>query len=273
LRPNSIEEALRALAELGDDAKVLAGGQSLVPLLNLRLARPSVLIDLCLLDEVRGIDTRGDPVVVGAMTRQSEVERERELRASCALLGQALALVGHVQIRNRGTVGGSIAHADPAAELPAVLVALDAEVVVRSSSTERVIPASEFFTGPFTTALDPHELLTRVRFPVLTGARTTFLELARRSGDFALAGVCAVNRAAPGSFDVALSAIGVGGSPVRLTDAEATVRGREPTDEVLREAAEAASQAVDPPTDVHADGRYRRELLGVLVRRALRAVA
>jgi carbon-monoxide dehydrogenase medium subunit len=273
LRPDTAEGVLDALAEYGDEAKLLAGGQSLVPLLNFRLARPSVLIDLELVDALRGTERREDSFVVGAMTRQSEAERSQDLRSRCPLVGQALALVGHLQIRNRGTVGGSVAHADPAAELPAVALALDAELVLRSSSGDRSVPAAEFFVGPFTTALRPDELLTHVRFPNTGGARTTFLELARRSGDFALAGVCAIDRGARGSADVALAGIGVGGSPVRLSTAEEAVRGRELTDEVIGEAAEAASAAVDPPSDIHADGAYRRELLGVLVRRALRAVA
>jgi len=273
LRPDTAEGVLDALAEYGDEAKLLAGGQSLVPLLNFRLARPTVLIDLQLVDTLRGIERREGTCVVGAMTRQSEAERSQDLRSSCPLVGQALALVGHLQIRNRGTVGGSVAHADPAAELPAVVLALDAELIVRGSAGDRSVPAAEFFVGPFTTALGPDELLTHVRFPATLGARTMFLELARRSGDFALAGVCAIDRGARGSADVALVGIGVGGSPVRLSTAEATVHGRELTDEVVREAAEAASAAVDPPTDIHADSDYRRELLGVLVRRALRGVA
>ncbi len=273
LRPDTEEGVLDALAEYGDEAKLLAGGQSLVPLLNFRLARPSVLIDLELVDTLRGIERRDGTFVVGAMTRQSEAERSEDLRSSCPLVGQALALVGHLQIRNRGTVGGSVAHADPAGELPAVALALDAELIVRGSTGDRSVSAAEFFVGPFTTVLGPDELLTHVRFPDTLGARTMFLELARRSGDFALAGVCAIDRGARGTADVALVGIGVGGSPVRLSTAEAAVHGRELTEEVVREAAEAASAAVDPPSDIHADGEYRRELLGVLVRRALRGVA
>ena len=273
LRPETEEGVLAALAEHGDEAKVLAGGQSLVPLLNFRLARPAVLIDLERVGSLRGIEPSGGVVAVGAMTRQADAERSGELRASCPVVGQALGWVGHLQIRNRGTVGGSIAHADPAAELPAVALALDAEMVVRRATGERTIPASVFFAGPFTTALEPEELLTEVRFPTTPGARTVFLEFARRSGDFALAGVCAVDRGTRDAPRVALAAIGVGGSPVRLTAAEALLDGRPLTDEVVQEAGEAASAAVDPPSDLHADGAYRRELLGVLVRRALRRIA
>jgi aerobic carbon-monoxide dehydrogenase medium subunit len=273
LRPETEDGVLAALAEHGDEAKVLAGGQSLVPLLNFRLARPAVLIDLERVGSLRGIDPSGGVVAVGAMTRQVDAERSGDLRAACPVVGQALGWVGHLQIRNRGTVGGSIAHADPAAELPAVALALDAEMVVRRATGERTIPASAFFAGPFTTALEPEELLTLVRFPATPGARTVFLEFARRSGDFALAGVCAVDRGSRDAPRVALAAIGVGGSPVRLTAAEALLDGRPLTDEVVQEAGEAASAAVDPPSDLHADSAYRRELLGVLVRRALRQIA
>lgn len=273
VRPGSIEEVLGLLAEHGDEAKVLAGGQSLVPLLNFRLARPSVLIDLALVGSLRGIERRNGTLAIGAMTRQRDAEVSAEVGEAAPLVPQALAWVGHLQNRNRGTVGGSIAHADPAAELPAVALALDAEMVVRGAGGERLIPAAGFFEGPFMTVLGPEELLTEVRFPVRAGARTTFIELARRSGDFALAGVAAVNRGPPGDADVALAAMGVGGRATRLSEAEAAVRGRELDDAVLGEAGEAASAAVDPPTDVHADSEYRRELLGVLVRRALRKVA
>ena len=272
VRPETLEEALAILAEHGDDAKVLAGGQSLVPLLNFRLARPAVLVDLELLTPLRTIEPQGDVIVVGAMVRQAEAERSPEL-ASVPPIGQALAWVGHLQIRHRGTVGGSLAHADPAAELPAVVLALGAEMVTRSSVRERVVPAEQFFVGPFTTALEPDEILTHVRFPVIAGIRSAFVEFARRSGDFALAGVCAVNLGTGGDGRIALAAIGVGGTPVRLAGAEQVLERVPRTPEVIHAAGVAASAAVDPPSDVHADSAYRRELLGVLVRRALRDVA
>ena len=181
--------------------------------------------------------------------------------------------MGHLQIRNRGTIGGSIAHADPAAEMCAVALAVEAEMVVQGPHGERVVAATDFFQGPFTTAIEPDELLTEVRFPVMTDTRTTFLELARRSRRLrALRGGRGEPRHArsrPGRARCDRC----GGSAVRLRDAEAAVEGREFTEDVLREAGEAASTAVDPPTDVHADGGYRRELLGVLVMRALRKVA
>lgn len=272
-RPTTTDEVLETLTRYGDEAKVLAGGQSLVPLLNFRFARPSVLVDLGRVVSLAGIARRDGMMAIGAMTRQRDAELSGELRESCPLIAQGLAWVGHLQIRNRGTIGGSLAHADPAAEMCAVALATDAEMVVRGPRGERVVPATDFFEGPFTTSLGPEELLTEVRFPVMPEARTTFLELARRSGDFALCGVAVVNRGTPDAARVALAAIGVGGSAVRLREAEAAIEGKQLTDDVLREAAEAASNAVDPPSDVHADGGYRRELLGVLVMRALRKVA
>lgn len=264
---------LEILAEHGDEAKVLAGGQSLVPLLNFRFARPSVLVDLGRVESLVGIERHNSTVSIGAMTTQRKAELSDEVREACPLIPQGLAWVGHLQIRNRGTIGGSIAHADPAAEMCAVALAVEAEMVVDGPRGERVVAATDFFQGPFTTAIEPDELLTEIRFPLMTDARTTFLELARRSGDFALSGVAAVNHGTHGAARVALAAIGVGGSAVRLRDAEAAVEGRELTEDVLRDAGEAASAAVDPPTDIHADAQYRKELLGVLVRRALRQVA
>jgi carbon-monoxide dehydrogenase medium subunit len=212
-------------------------------------------------------------VAIGCMTRQRAVETSADVAASCPLLVEAVRHIGHVQIRNRGTVGGSLAHADPAAELPAVAVALGAEMVVRSPAGERVIPAMEFFEGPFTTALQPTELLTEVRFPVTGGMRTAFLELARRTGDFALAGVAAKVRFEPDSTRAAvvgLAAFGVGSTAIRLSGAEAALLGSEVTEEAITAAAAAASAEVSPFTDVHADEDYRRHLVGVLLSRALR---
>ena len=264
------------LAEHGDEARLLAGGQSLVPLLNLRLARPSVLIDLAAVDELARLERADGRLLLGPMTRQRAAETSADVAAACPLLVEAIRHIGHVQIRNRGTVGGSLAHADPAAELPAVAVALGAEMVVRSARGDRVVPAEEFFDGPFTTTLRPDELLVEVRLPVTEGRRTAFVELARRTGDFAIAGVAAVVRFQPGSTRVAdagLAALGVGPTPIRLRDAEATVLGSELDDGAVSAAAAAAMAAVTPVTDVHADSAYRRRLLGVLVSRALQGSA
>jgi carbon-monoxide dehydrogenase medium subunit len=273
-RPATLEEALALLAEHGDEAKALAGGQSLMPLLNFRLARPSVLVDLCLIQELQGVSRREGELVVGAMVVQRRAERDAQVGAACPLIPAALRHVGHLQIRNRGTVGGSLAHADPAAELPSVALATEATMVVRSSRGVRTIPAAEFFQGPFMTALDPEELLVEARFPVLDGSRTAFLELARRSGDFAMAGVAAVV-----TFDsservakAGLAGLGVGATPIRLAGAEAALADRALTEEAIASASAAASAEVRPMGDVHADEEYRRHLVGVLLGRALRQI-
>jgi aerobic carbon-monoxide dehydrogenase medium subunit len=275
-RPRSLAEAVDLLGRVGDDGKVLAGGQSLVPLLNFRLARPSVLIDLALISELSFIRRAGGWLEIGAMTRQRTVELSEEVRGCCRLIPDALRHVGHLQIRNRGTVGGSLAHADPAAELPAVAVALGAELVLVSARGERTVQAREFFVGPFMTALGPDEVLTAARFPAADGARTVFLEFARRSGDFALGGVAASVRFAGGSRsveDLGMAALGMGSTPIRLAGAEAAVRGRALEAAAVEEAGAAASAEVEPFTDTHADSSYRRDLIGTLVRRALSQVA
>jgi len=273
-RPATLEEALALLAEHGDEAKALAGGQSLMPLLNFRLARPSVLVDLGLIQELQGVTRRDGELVVGAMVVQRRAERDADVGAACPLIPAALRHVGHLQIRNRGTVGGSLAHADPAAELPSVALATGATMLVRSARGDRTIPAAEFFQGPFMTALDAEELLVEVRFPVRRGSRTAFLELARRSGDFAMAGVAAVV-----TFDgpervaeAGLAGLGVGVTPIRLSGAEAAIVGGALTEEAIAAASAAASAEVKPLTDVHADEEYRRHLVGVLLGRALRRV-
>jgi carbon-monoxide dehydrogenase medium subunit len=275
-RPETLSEALAMLADAGEDAKVLAGGQSLVPLLNFRLARPSVLIDLNWVRELDGLERTNGTIRIGAMHRQRAAEQSSTVRDGCPLIVRGLRYVGHLQIRNRGTVGGSIAHADPAAELPAIALATRAEMEIRSVRGERTVPAEEFFRGPFTTALEPDEILTAVRFPATEGARVGFLELSRRSGDFALGGVAAVVRFEDSSTtvsDASLVALGMGGEPRRLAGSQDAIRGRELTDDVLKDAASAASREVDPFTDVHADAEYRRELVGVLLTRVLREVA
>jgi carbon-monoxide dehydrogenase medium subunit len=269
VRPPSVEEALAVLASHGDEAKVLAGGQSLIPLLNFRLARPSVLIDL---GRVQGLDTitdDGGPLRIGAMVRQRTLEESPLVARSCPLLIKALHHVGHVQIRNRGTVGGSIAHADPAAELPTIAVALDAVMEAIGPEGQRTIPAQEFFEGPFTTTLRPDELLVAVVFPSTAGRRTAFVEISRRAGDFALAGVAAVLSGDRTVAEVSLAALGVGPSATRLTAAEDAVRGHSLEAEILRDAATAAAREVSPFDDVHADATYRREAVGALVTRAL----
>jgi carbon-monoxide dehydrogenase medium subunit len=270
--PESIDEALDALVELGDDAKVLAGGQSLLPLLALRLARPSDLVDVSRLKDLAAVESDGDTVTVGATLRQRVAERDPVLTASCPLLGEALPCIGHPVIRNRGTVGGSLAHADPAAELPVVAVALDAVLVARSTRGGRELPAREFFEMPFTTALAPDELLVALRIPARP-ARTgsSFLEVTRRHGDFPLVSAAAqVTVADDGTVRAARLAFGaVAGTPQPAPGAEAGLVGAPAGDDTWAAAAAVATAELHPADDVHATGAYRRHVAGVLATRAL----
>jgi len=269
LAPSSLDEALSLRARYGSDSVLLAGGQSLVPLLNLRLTFPSAVIDLGRVTELAGIRPLDGGVAIGAMTRQRSVERSELAAERSPLLVGAVRQIGHPAIRNRGTVGGSLAHADPAAELPAVAVALDAELVARSARGERTIPAADFFQGFLTTALAPDELLVEVRLPLQKGG-SSLKEVTRRHGDFALAGAAAAVTVEGGRiWDARVALMGVGQGPVRATEAEAALRGAEPGDAVLREAARRAAADLQPSSDVHATATYRRRVAEVLVRRAL----
>lgn len=271
--PSSVEEAVAALAEAGPDAKPLAGGQSLIPMLNFRLARPGVLVDLNGVEELAGIEAAEDGGLrIGAMTRQRAAERSRLVAERAPLLAEALPWVAHPQIRNRGTVGGSAVHADPAAELPAVLLALAARFVARGPEGERALGAEAFFLGLFTTALAPDELLVAVELPPLpAGAGCGFAEIARRHGDYALAGAAAaveldgegVCRRARVAF------VNAGPVPLLSEPAAEALEGERPSEARVAEAARAATEALDPPEDVHATPAYRRHLAGVLARRAL----
>jgi carbon-monoxide dehydrogenase medium subunit len=270
--PATVDEALALLARHGGDAKPLAGGQSLIPAMNFRLARPAVLVDLNRIGELAYV--RADSgVSIGAMTRQRAVERSDVVARSAPLLAEAMPSIAHPQIRNRGTVGGSIAHADPSAELPAVMLALEARFRAKSATGERSIPVGEFFKGMLETALEPGELLVEIAVPPLPArSGTAFLEMARRHGDYALVGVAAVVTLDPrGRCKTArLSMLSVGDGPVRATEAEKVLAGQTPSEELLRAAADAAAtRDVDPPSDIHASAAYRRQLVAVLTRRAL----
>jgi aerobic carbon-monoxide dehydrogenase medium subunit len=269
--PTSLDEALTLRSQYAGDSALLAGGQSLMPMLNLRLARPGVLIDLGHVPELAGIRESDGGVAIGAMTRQREAERSELLGERAPLVGRALRHVGHPTIRNRGTVGGSITHADPAAELPAVALALDGEFVVRSIRGERTIAANDFFVGVFTTALEPDELLVDLRLPDGRPGGSAFVEVTRRHGDFALVGVAAVlERDGDGPIaNARIAFIGVGGTAVRAPEAEELLRGADSGDEAFVEAAERAAEGLDPQTDLHASGSYRRRVAGALARRAL----
>ena len=271
--PRTLPEVLERLAQVGDDARLLAGGQSLVPSMNLRLARPAVLIDLNRVRELDYIRAADGALAIGALVRQRVAERSDAVRRSAPLLAQALPFIGHPTIRNRGTVGGSLAHADPAAELPGVAAALDADLVIASARGRRVVKPSEFFVSYLTTALQPDEVLVEVRLPAAgPGTRSAFVELARRHGDFALVGVALAleldDARACRTARVAL--VGVGPGPVRAAQAERCLAGRVVTGVVAREAAECAAKEIDPPADLHATSHYRRRLAAALVEDAIR---
>ena len=272
LAPASLDEALALLAEHGDSAKILAGGQSLVPLLNFRLVRPAYLVDLNDIPGLAYIRQDDGHVAIGALTRQRALETSTLVRERLPLLADAMPQIGHVQIRNRGTIGGSLAHADPAAELPAVVAALDGELVVRHAGGERVLRAEEFFVAYLTTALDPTELLVEVRLPVVpprTG--TAFLEVSRRHGDFALVGVAASLTLDDAGIctrcSIALTAVGP--APVVAREAAQRLVGVRPTIEALEDVGRLAAANLRPDGDLHASSQYRRHVAGVLTRRAL----
>jgi carbon-monoxide dehydrogenase medium subunit len=273
--PATVAEATVLLAEHQDEASLLAGGQSLIPLLALRLAHPAVLVDINGLDELSGVSVTDGRVAIGALTREYMAEESETVAATVPLLTSALPLIGHEAIRSRGTLGGSLAHADPAAELPAVARALDAEFVVRSESGERVIPASDWFEGYLTTSRRPDEILVEVRFPVAEpGTGVAFEEVARRHGDFAMVGLAASLTLTDGTItDARLAFSGVADVPVRAAEAESLLVGQQPSAELFAEAARRSAAALNPPADLHGSSDYRKKVAAVLVRRGLRAAA
>ena len=271
--PRSLDEALAALREHGSEAKVLAGGQSLVPMMNLRLAEPRVLIDLNRVPELAYLRCENGSVRVGAMARHRAVEGSGEARRAEPLLARVAREIGHLAIRSRGTVGGSLAHADPAAEWPLVAVLLDAPIMLRSTVRSRSVPAREFFVGPLTTAAEPDEILTEIAFPSApAGSRFGFAEVTRRPGDFAIVAVaCRVTIDASHRCRTATLAVaGVHDTPLHVPRVERALVGSSGEDGALREAAAAAAQAVEPASDVHGSAAYRRRMVAVLARRALR---
>jgi aerobic carbon-monoxide dehydrogenase medium subunit len=273
--PTTVAGAIDLLAEHLDEASVLAGGQSLIPLLALRLARPAVLIDINGIDELSGVSATDGSVTVGAMTREYVAENSGTVADTVPLLAAALPMIGHEAIRSRGTIGGSLAHADPAAELPAVARALDAVFVVRGPSGERVIPAEEWFEGYLTTARRPDELLTQVRFPAAgRGTGTSFQEVARRHGDFAIVGLAASLTLSDGAIsDARLAFAGLSDVPVRAAAAEDLLVGQRPSAELFDAAARRAAGDLDPPADLHGSSDYRKTVAAALVRRGLREAA
>jgi carbon-monoxide dehydrogenase medium subunit len=277
--PTTLDEALGLLAQYGDEAKILAGGQSLMPALNFRLARPAHLIDV---NRIPGLAALGDNhdsgsrelTTIGAMVRQRTLERSDLVRQRCPLITQALAFVGHAQIRNRGTLGGSLAHADPAAELPAVMVATGAQLTLQRRGSSRVVAAEEFFVGQLTTVIQPDEMLVRIDVPAWAEQTGSSLqEVAIRLGDFALGGVATTLTL---GFDGRVSqarivCFGVEERPVRQVEAEQSLEGATPGDAAFAEAGQLVSARVQSSDDIHASASYRQRLAGILTRRALAA--
>jgi carbon-monoxide dehydrogenase medium subunit len=272
--PPTLDEALALLVRYDGDAKLLAGGQSLVPLLNFRLARPAALIDLNRIKSLAYIREHDGQVRFGAMTRQRAIEFSPVVGRRLPLLREATRWVGHLPIRSRGTIGGSIAHADPSAEYPAVLTALEGEVVVRGPKGERTLAPAALFETYLTTTLAPDEILTEVRLPAMPdGAGWAFEEFARRHGDFAIVGLAAAVWRDTGRINVRLATAGAGGTPRRLRASEEIVERDGLGVAAIAAAARRASELVEPDSDIHASADYRRHLVGVLTERALMRAA
>jgi carbon-monoxide dehydrogenase medium subunit len=274
IRADSLAEALAAKAQYGDEAKFLAGGQSLIPTMNFRLAQPAVLIDINGIPGLAGLRRHDAALHIGALARHRALERDPAVAHDQPLVREALPHIAHPQIRNRGTLGGNLAHADPASELPAVVLALDGKLRAQSVRRDRWIAARDFFLGALTTALEPDEMLTEIALPACaprTG--TSFLEVARRRGDFALMGVAAVlTLGADGACtDARLAYCGAGATPVRADAAAQSLIGRKPAAADIVAAAALAARALDPPGHMHAGAEFQRHLAGVLTRRALTA--
>jgi carbon-monoxide dehydrogenase medium subunit len=268
----SVEEAVSLLQRYGGDARPLAGGQSLVPMLNFRLASPRALVDLRLIPQIAGLREDGDSVLVGAMTRQRALEFSGVVQKRLPLVREALRWVGHLPTRGRGTIGGSLSHADPSAELPLAMTALDAEMVAHGPKGRRSIPASQFFTGYFSTALAADELLVEIRIPAAAdGDGVAVEEFSRRQGDFAIAAIAAV--VGKDGKKVRIAAGGVGPHATRLREAEAILEKGGMNDDTITAACTKASEVVQPGSDQNGSADYRRHIIGVLLERALRRAA
>ena len=259
-RAGSVAEALDLLAA-NEDAKLLAGGHSLIPLLRLRFARPSMLVDVGRLDDLRYVRDDGDTIAIGALTRHRDLGTSSLLLERCSLLAEAAGRIGDPQVRHRGTIGGSVAHGDPASDLPTILLALDADLVIQGASGSRTVPAAAFFTGMFETALGPAEMLTEIRVPAAQG---TYVKYVRASRDWATVGVAAAHL--NGRVQVALTSMGA--TPLRAAVVEEALAGGASPEEAAARAAEGTS----PPSDVGGSAEYRQHLARVLVRRALERV-
>lgn len=272
LRPTNLQETLRYLADLGDDAKILSGGQSLIPVLNMRLSTPKYLIDIGRVEELSYIREEDGFLAIGALTKHWEVEQSELVKRHCPLLLEAVRWIGHPQIRQRGTIGGSIAHGDPSAELPCVMTALRGEIVIAHADGEETLSPEEFFLTYLLTSLQPDQMVKELRFPIMSETcGYEFTEVARRHGDFALVEVAAMIELDE-SQEITLVRLAAGGAnpvPCVLETAEEFLIGKVPTDSVLEEASAMASEMVEPDSDLHGSVEYRRSLVKVLTKRAL----
>lgn len=274
VKPSSVDEAVRALQEGGEDAKILGGGQSLLPVLRLRLAAPSVLIDLGGIAELRGIREDGDRIAIGAMTTYHDIVRDDLVKRHVTLLGQATQTVADNQVRHLGTLGGSLAHADPAGDLGATALALDAEMVAAGPSGTRTVPASEFFVDYFTTALGEGEILTEIRFPKYTGWGSHYEKFNRTAQSWSMVAIAAAIRVEGGSIaEARVGLTNMGTTPIRATGVEQALVGQAATADAVRAAAERVTEGTSAPSDADAAADYREHLARVLTGRAVLAAA
>ena len=272
--PTTLQEALGVLAEAGDDAKVLAGGQSLLPILRMRLNAPEKVVDLGRIDELRGISDEGDHIVIGAMTTYADVLASDAVRQHAALLAKAVKEVADPQIRHRGTVGGALVHADPAGDVGAPALTLDAEFVIAGPGGERTVAAGDFFRDLFETAVGDGELLARIRVPKHTGWGAHYEKFVRVAHQWSIVAVGATVRVDAGSIaEARIGLTNMGATPLRATAVEQALVGRRATDEAVREACAAAAEGTNPPSDLNGSAEYRRHLATVLTRRAVLAAA
>jgi carbon-monoxide dehydrogenase medium subunit/2-furoyl-CoA dehydrogenase FAD binding subunit len=272
LSPQTVDEAIDLLDRYGDEAKIIAGGQSLVPMMNFRLARPEILIDINGIKELVYIKTEGDELVIGALTRERDIEQSPAVVEKWPLLAKAISFIGHSTIRNRGTIGGSLVHADPSAEIPTSLCALNGTLKAVGPSGEKNLQPEEFFLTYLTTSLEPSDLLTEVRIPALPqNTGWSFMELSRRSGDFAIVAVAILLLTEPSGVcsEARISMGGVAPTPVRAEQAEGLLADQKITEELIAEAAQQAAEETDTEPDYHASAEYRMDMTRVFVKRGL----
>jgi carbon-monoxide dehydrogenase medium subunit len=269
--PTSVDEAVRLLDQLGDRAKVLAGGHSLIPIMKLRLAQPEVLVDIGRIGDLRQVGQQDGRIAIGALVTHNEVMRNGAVREGCPLLAETAAEIGDIQVRNRGTLGGALAHADPAADYPATILALDAEIVAQGPGGRRTIKAGDFFTGMLSTALASNELLVEVRVPTYgRGTGGAYLKLPNKASHYAVVGVAALVRLDGGKVaSLALAITGAGAQPLRARAVESALQGQAPSEDAVAKAAESAADGLDLLSDIHGSADYRAHIARVFAKRAI----